>query len=329
MGARPLNILMVNTHQTGSGAASVIPGAAYCNGRVTAVIPTYNRAALLPRAVESALTQTARRLCDIVVIDDGSTDRTPEVARRFGREITYLRQRNAGASAARNTAIRVQPNEFVAFLDSDDQWLPETVERQLDAMRRHTAVALVAGRARWQSPDGRQGEPDVPPIPRDQPFDIAPHLFESCFIATPSVMVRAAHLAQTRLFDPRLRVCHDHYLWLQLACRAPAVYLDAHLTTYSQGAPLSLTRNRERAKVEEVAMRYLLLRELRRRPDCRAYWRRGLARALGLLRDWTYHEGRYAAAARYGFRSLMVQPRGRARWEWGRLAHALLRCTRG
>jgi glycosyltransferase involved in cell wall biosynthesis len=96
--------------------------------RISAVIPTYNRAALVGRAVQSILAQT-RPPDEVLVVDDGSTDDTEAVVRRLGPRVTYLRQENAGASAARNHGVDAASGEFVAFLDSDDVWSPDYLAR--------------------------------------------------------------------------------------------------------------------------------------------------------------------------------------------------------
>jgi glycosyltransferase involved in cell wall biosynthesis len=103
--------------------------------RISVVIPTYNRASLLVRAVESALCQTVRPV-EILIVDDGSTDRTPAVVAQFGDSIRYLRQGNAGASVARNRGVTAAGGEWIAFLDSDDLWLPGHVEAMARAIRR-------------------------------------------------------------------------------------------------------------------------------------------------------------------------------------------------
>ncbi|MFQ5806991.1 MAG: glycosyltransferase family 2 protein [Phycisphaerae bacterium] len=297
------------------------------NGRVTVIIPSFNRAALLPRAIESALNQTVAQLCDIVVVDDGSTDNTGEVAARFGLRIHYIRQPHTGAAAARNRGIHASTNEFVAFLDTDDEWEADKTERQLDAMRRWPDVVLVAGRGVERYADGRTVPHPVVNIPLDQPADFAPALFDQNIMSTPSVMVRRRLFDETRLFREDLPRSHDYHMWVRLACRGPCVFLGAPVTTYAADTPKSLQRDRDAALRSNVRARYLLKRELRRRPDCRAIWRRAIARNLATLRDRCFSEGRYAEAARFGFESLRYHPRPRPKWEWGRVFSALWRAA--
>lgn len=111
-------------------------------GLVSAIIPTYNRAALVGRAIESALRQSYPDV-EIIVVDDGSTDETPEVVASFGPAVRYLRQRNAGVAAARNHGFRESRGEYVALLDSDDAWLPWKIDAQVRILQRFPEVGMV------------------------------------------------------------------------------------------------------------------------------------------------------------------------------------------
>ncbi len=111
-------------------------------GLVSVVIPTFDRARLCARAVESVLAQTYPHV-EVIVVDDGSRDETPQVMEAFGDRIRYVRQENAGVSAARNRGLGLATGEFVAFLDSDDTWLPWKLEAQVSVMRRYPSVGMV------------------------------------------------------------------------------------------------------------------------------------------------------------------------------------------
>ena len=100
---------------------------------VSAVIPVHNGAAYVAEAVQSILSQT-RPPIECVVVDDGSTDETAEVVRRFGNEVAYVRQDRAGVSSARNRGAALARGALVAFLDHDDVWLPTKLERQVEAL---------------------------------------------------------------------------------------------------------------------------------------------------------------------------------------------------
>ena len=117
--------------------------------KISVVIPTYNRSALACRAVESVLSQTLAP-DEVIVVDDGSTDGTDAVlADRFGNRIVYVRQENGGVSAARNTGIERAGGDLVAFLDSDDVWMPNKLELQVPVMA-DTDVVLSATNWAWE-----------------------------------------------------------------------------------------------------------------------------------------------------------------------------------
>ena len=100
---------------------------------ISVVIPTYNRGDLIGRAIQSVLEQT-RRPHEVIVVDDGSTDDTRHVVSAFGGDIRYIHQTNAGASLARNRGVREAKAEWVAFLDSDDVWLEQHLDRMAQAI---------------------------------------------------------------------------------------------------------------------------------------------------------------------------------------------------
>ncbi len=99
--------------------------------KVVAIIPTYNRAHCIARAIESVLSQTYADI-DVVVVDDGSTDDTARIVAGFGNSVRYLVQDNAGQGPARNKGVAESDSDWIAFLDSDDVWLPTKIERQLE-----------------------------------------------------------------------------------------------------------------------------------------------------------------------------------------------------
>ena len=111
---------------------------------VTVVIPTWNRAELLPDAIESVRAQN-RDDIEIIVVDDGSTDATPQVLSAYGDEIRQARQENAGPAAARNLGISLARGELIAFLDSDDLWTRTALQSRLDVLERNPATHIALG----------------------------------------------------------------------------------------------------------------------------------------------------------------------------------------
>ncbi|MEI6067645.1 MAG: glycosyltransferase [Methylococcaceae bacterium] len=108
---------------------------------VSVVIPTYNRSAFVSEAIDSVLSQTFTDY-ELIVVDDGSTDNTKETLKQYGDKINYIFQENSGVSAARNTGIKNSTGQWLAFLDSDDEWMPEYLATQMEAIRRSTEICM-------------------------------------------------------------------------------------------------------------------------------------------------------------------------------------------
>lgn len=121
---------------------------------VSVVIPTYNYARFLGEAIDSALAQT-RPALEVIVVDDGSTDATSEVLAAYGDRIRVLRQQNQGVAAARNAGIAAARGEYLAFLDSDDAWYPQKLERQMPRFERDPSLGLVHCGSETIDADGR------------------------------------------------------------------------------------------------------------------------------------------------------------------------------
>ena len=121
---------------------------------VSVIIPTYNRAHLISRAIKSVLNQTYQDF-EVIVVDDGSTDNTEEVIKEFQKKderIKYVRhEKNKGGSAARNTGIKAAKGKYIAFLDSDDEWLPEKLEKQMKVFENAPAKVGVVYTDMWRT----------------------------------------------------------------------------------------------------------------------------------------------------------------------------------
>src|SRR2546421_634745 len=111
---------------------------------VSAVIPVYNGERYVGEAIRSVLDQTQPSL-ECLVVDDGSTDATPDVVSGFGAAVTHVRTQRGGVSKARNHGIRIARGELVAFLDHDDVWLPAKLERQVEALRAQPGAMMALG----------------------------------------------------------------------------------------------------------------------------------------------------------------------------------------
>ncbi len=192
---------------------------------VSVVIPTFNRCRLLRRAVASVLAQT-QPTDEIIVVDDGSTDGTREmVAEQFPAAI-YRFQPNAGVSAARNRGIRVAAGQWIAFLDSDDEWRPAKLERQLAALERHPDYLLCHCDEIWYRAGRR-----VNPGRRHKKAGgwIFDRCLPLCAISPSAALVRRSVFDEVGLFDESLEACEDYDFWLRFCARFPVLYVDEPL----------------------------------------------------------------------------------------------------
>jgi glycosyltransferase involved in cell wall biosynthesis len=200
-------------------------------GRVSVVIPTFNRARLLPEAIRSALRQTYRDLT-VIVVDDGSTDDTPEVVAGLADDrIDFVRIDHSRSPArARNVGVSRATGQFIAFLDSDDVWVPEKIERQIEALR-------ASPRCRWSYTRfdhiDDSGAPMAPlrggvGMPRSG-WILEHMVTESALVMVQSVLVEASLLDEVGGFDESPALREDLDLCFRLAARSEVVALEANL----------------------------------------------------------------------------------------------------
>lgn len=199
--------------------------------RISVVIPCYRQAQYLGDAVGSALAQDVDGK-EVIVVNDGSPDATRVVAASFGDAVRYIEQENRGLSSARNAGIRAARGAYVAFLDSDDYYLPGTLSTLAAYLDRHPRVGLVCGDALLVKDDevvGRKSERSGRPR---RPGNFRWETVEYC--ATPStVMMRRHCFHEVGPFDERLRnAAEDWHLWMRLSLACDMAYLDRPLTAY-------------------------------------------------------------------------------------------------
>lgn len=208
--------------------------------RVSVVIPTYNSAAFLGETVESILAQNYRDF-EVIVVDDGSTDDTVTVLAPYKNRISYYYQENQGESVARNWAVNLAQGEYIAFLDSDDLWLPSKLERQITEMDRFPQAVLAYAHSYLIDAAGhRISRPDSDKTAQGQPgmHDIFETLLMSNIVTHPgTVMVRRKYLLETGGFDPDIQWGEDWDLWLRLALRGPFVFIPEPLACYRLRKP--------------------------------------------------------------------------------------------
>jgi glycosyltransferase involved in cell wall biosynthesis len=196
---------------------------------ISVVISTYNRAQLLPRAIVSA--QQAGADLEVIVVDDCSTDETPQVCATL-ENIRYVRlESNRGLANGRNVGIAESASEFVAFLDDDDLRLPGSIDKQLRVLRANPNAALCYGQAliadaRRQLPTG-----EIYPLKCPQ-GDIFWDLLEHNFIPVPAVLARRSSLLEAECFDTAVHPMEDWDMWLRMSERFEVVALEEPVAIY-------------------------------------------------------------------------------------------------
>jgi glycosyltransferase involved in cell wall biosynthesis len=183
---------------------------------VSIIIPTYNRAALVQEAVASVLAQTWREF-ELLVVDDGSTDPTSEALAPYASRIRLLRRESrGGVSAARNTGIAAARGEWLAFLDSDDLWLPEKLAQQMAYLTSHPEQLWCQTEETWVRRGVRLKQP---PTHRKIGGRIFYQSLERCMVSPSAVILHRRLLEQHGGFDEILPAAEDYDLWLRLSWR--------------------------------------------------------------------------------------------------------------
>jgi GT2 family glycosyltransferase len=216
----------------------------------------------LPGAIASVLGQTYPRI-ELIIVDDGSTDETPEVLHQYGDRIKVLRQANAGPAIARNRGIALAKGEIISFLDSDDQWLPTKLERQVESLQAvgpevgcclcNCSVRFANGRTRSTfaiadtMPDRHTGI-------WLNPVEI---LLNRFVMFNQAVAIRREMLERVGYFDESLRFVEDYELSFRLALQGPWTIIRDELVIYHEASPGSLAKAALR---EESGLRQDLVR---------------------------------------------------------------------
>jgi glycosyltransferase involved in cell wall biosynthesis len=184
---------------------------------VSVVIPTHNRASLLGRSIKSVLGQTYKDF-EIIVVDDASTDNTEEVVQSIrDPRIRYLRhEKNRGGSAARNTGIRAAWGQYIAFQDSDDEWLPEKLEKQMEVLAAAPPEVGIVYTAFWRI---RSDNKEYIPGPEIQLKEGRVHreLLKGNFVTTQAVLVKRECFQKAGMFDETLPRFQDWELFIRMA----------------------------------------------------------------------------------------------------------------
>ncbi|MCD6273039.1 MAG: glycosyltransferase [Deltaproteobacteria bacterium] len=193
--------------------------------QISVIIPTYNRGWILKEAVDSVLSQDCTDF-ELIVVDDGSTDNTTALLQGYKGRLKVLQQDNRGVSTARNLGIRNSSGQYIAFLDSDDLWLPKKLSFQLEFFASHKEALICQTEEVWI----RNG---IRVNPGKKHKKISGHIFEQslslCLVSPSAVMMDRRLFDETGIFDEGLPACEDYDLWLRTSLEHPVFLLEKQL----------------------------------------------------------------------------------------------------
>lgn len=211
---------------------------------VSVVIPTFNRADFLLRALESVLAQTFQDM-EIIIVDDGSRDHTKKsvlgvIEEKRGVYIHYVWMENGGVAAARNRGVQEASGRWIAFLDSDDVWMPEKLSRQVEFLGDHPEIRIVYTQERWIR-NGRRV--NAPKSYARYGGDVFLRCLPVCMIGASSVLLEKDLFEKMGGFNPIFPLCEDYDLWLRMSNRYEVGFIDEELIWKYGGHSDQLSRS--------------------------------------------------------------------------------------
>lgn len=198
---------------------------------ISVVMPTYNYARYIGEAIDSVLAQT-RSDYEIIVIDDGSNDGTGDLIKNKYPMVRYFYTKQNGVSSARNLGIKVSKGEFIAFLDADDVWLPEKLEKQIDVFNKKKEVGMVYTENCSFDKYNRIVDRSLGKREKLMRGDVVRNIFLNSYLTTSTVMVRKAVFDRVGLFEEQLKAAEDDNMWMRIAMEYPIEMIDEPLVRY-------------------------------------------------------------------------------------------------
>lgn len=207
--------------------------------QVSVIIPTFNRSQKIVRAVRSVLKQDFRDF-EIIVVDDGSSDNSSDALNDYMSCIRYLRQPgNRGVSAARNRGVKSSTAPWISFLDSDDYWLKEKLQVQMEFFEKNASAVACQTQEIWI----RRGRRVNPKTRHRKPSgDIFKQSLKLCLVSPSSIILRRSLFEEVGFFDEALPAGEDYDLWLRISCRYPVYLIDKELVVKEGGHEDQLSR---------------------------------------------------------------------------------------
>ena len=228
---------------------------------VSVVIPTYNRKDLLKRSINSVINQTIKPF-EIIVVDDGSLDGTEKMIRRNYDLVKFIKQENKGVSAARNSGIKVSNGEWICFLDSDDEWKKDKLEKQINAANDNPGYHLFHSNEIWVKNGIRINQKKKH---KKYGGDIFEKCLDMCRISPSSVMIDKTIFDEVGNFNEDLVVCEDYELWLRICDKFRVFFIDEPLIIKYGGHQGQLSYSIKSIENHRIkALEYLILCNLKR-----------------------------------------------------------------
>ncbi len=262
---------------------------------VSVIIPTYNRARVIHRAISSVLAQTFKDY-EVLVVDDGSRDTTAHVLDEFGRSVICLSQENRGVAAARNTGIRHAGGELLAFLDSDDEWLPLKLEKQVNLFGPEGPFFVCHTDEIWMREGKEVGQKREHAKQGGWFFRRA---LERCLISPSSVMISRHLLDRVGPFDERLAAAEDYDLWLRITAFWPVCFIPERLVVKHGGHEDQLSRTVpaiDRFRIQAIVK---ILENSELRPEYRSAAIAELSRKCSIVAAGCRKRGKALEAEKY------------------------------
>ena len=209
------------------------------NPLISVIIPSHYREVELRRAISSVTSQSYENF-ELLIVDDGKTlsQSVSSEIQRLART-RLLRQKHLGVAEARNYGIRASQGEILAFLDSDDFWLPEKLEKQIEFMKMHPEIAILQNREIWIR-NGKRVNPAKKHVMKDG--NLFSDSLRMCIISPSSVMLKREVLDECGVFDTNFTVCEDYDLWLRITAKYKVGLVDEALTVKHGGHHGQLSR---------------------------------------------------------------------------------------
>ncbi len=189
---------------------------------VSIIIPTYNRIEPLKRALDSVFKQTVSDY-EVIVVDDGSNDGTAEMLQTLYPNVNYIFQQNKGVSSARNKGLEKAAGDWIAFLDSDDEWLPEKLQRQLNLLQAHPEHKVCHTEEVWIRNGVRVNQMKKHAKTGGWIFS---QCLPLCAMSPSSIVIHCSVFADVGGFDTGLPACEDYDLWLRVTAKYPVLYIE-------------------------------------------------------------------------------------------------------